>query len=65
MLLSDDLFNHAWELLRDFPLDEERAAYTRLVEKCEDEIDVADDPLRDWRLDVNTRLIPVLNIDGE
>src|SRR3954454_839189 len=63
--LRHQLLQELRERLCDASLDEERPFDPEVVEDGENSIDVADDAVRDRRVVVDARLIPVLHVDRE
>lgn len=65
MPLGDDRRDELGKCFRHLPLNEECASYSALVEEGEHEVRVAQNSLGDRRFIVDTRLIPVLDVDRE
>src|SRR5205809_1456666 len=63
--LEDEVLDEPRECIRDLALDEERSLNAELVEEGENTVDVANHALRNRRVVVDTRLVPVLDVDRE
>jgi hypothetical protein len=63
--LLDEALDELREGFRDTALDEERCLDAELVKDVENTVDVPNHTLGDRRVVVNTRLVPVLDVDRE
>ena len=63
--LGDEALDKPGKRLCDPTLDEERRLDTALVEHGEHAVDVPNHAFRDWRVIVDARLVPVLDVDRE
>ena len=65
MPLGDESLDQVREALGDATLNEERSFSVALVQDRKHSVDVAHDALADRCVEVDTRLVPVFDVDGK